>query len=155
MNIQEHKMPDVLWAALPFVVALGSGVLSFIVTQAWMRLEVAREREDLAEARAQLAQHLKSVPERVRAAEAEARRKALDEFLADVHVEERQYVREIGAPFERRRCLVIEERICFRSIPLSPWTERELAADAIAAPVAVQVAPISIVAPLRSRRLLR
>jgi hypothetical protein len=143
-------MPDALWAALPFVVALGSGALSFIMAQAWMKLEVAREREDLAEARAELAQNLKSAGERVRTAEAEARRKALDEFLADVHVEERQYVREIESPFERRRRLVIEERICFRSIPLSPWSERELAVDAMAA-----VQPIPVAAPLRGRRLLR
>jgi hypothetical protein len=144
-------MPEALWIALPFFVALGSGAIAFIMTQAQMRV-------DLAEARAQLAQHLKSTGERVRAAEAEARRKALDEFLADVHVEERQYVREIESPFERRRRLVIEERICFRSIPLSPWTERELAVDPTATMAAVRVAevlPISIAAPVRSRRLLR
>ena len=144
-------MPEALWIALPFIVALGSGAIAFIVTQAQMRLE-------LAEVRAQLALQLKSAGERVRTAEAEARRKALDEFLADVRVEERQYVREIESPFERRKYLVIEERICFRSFPLSPWSERELAVDAMATSVAVPVEearPIPVAAPLRSRRLLR
>ncbi len=144
-------MPEALWIALPFIVALGSGALVFMLTQAQMRV-------DLTEARAQLVQQIKSTGERVRTAEAEARRKALDEFLADVRVEERQYVREIESPFERRRRLVIEERICFRSIPLSPWTERELDVDPTENLTAVRVAevqPISIAAPVRSRRLLR
>jgi len=142
-------MPEALWIALPFIVALGSGALVFMLTQAQMRVE-------LTEARAQLVQQIKSTGERVRTAEAEARRKALDEFLADVRVEERQYVREIESPFERRRRLVIEERICFRSIPLSPWTERELDADPTETIAAVRVAEVRpISAPVRSRRLLR
>ncbi len=88
-------MQEVLWIALPFVAALGAGVLSFIVLQARMESAVAREREALIEARVHLVCQQKSVEERVRAAESEARRKALDEFLADVQVEERQYFREI------------------------------------------------------------
>jgi hypothetical protein len=128
-------MQEVLWIALPFVAALGAGVLSFIVLQARMESTVAREREALIEARAHLVCQQKCVEERVRAAESEARRKALDEFLADVQVEERRYFREIESAGGRRKCLVLQERVCFRSIPLSPWTENELAVDKQLAPV--------------------
>ncbi len=76
-----------------------------------------------------LACQQKTMEERVRAAESEARRKALDEFLADVHVEERRYFREIESVGESRKCLVLQERVCFRNIPLSPWTEHELASE--------------------------
>ncbi len=147
-------MPEALWITLPFVVALGSGVLSFIVAQARMQALLARDREKLVEARTQLAHQLKADADKVRAAVAEARRKALDEFLADVHVEEQHYVGEVESPFERRRRLVVAERICFRNIPLTRWLEREIAADALAAP-APEPTPISLAAPSRSRRLLR
>jgi hypothetical protein len=112
-------MQEVMWIVLPFVAALGAGLLSFIVMQA--RMHVACQQS--------------SVEERVRAAESEARRKALDEFLADVHVEERRYFREIESVGEIRRCLVLQERVCFRNIPLSPWTEHELAVNKELAPV--------------------
>ena len=128
-------MQEVLSIALPFVAALGAGVLSFIVLQARMDSALAREREALIEARVHLVCQQKSGEERVRAAESEARRKALDEFLADVQVEERQYFREVESVGERRRCLVLQERVCFRNIPLSPWTEHELAVDKKPAPV--------------------
>ena len=128
-------MQEVMWIVLPFVAALGAGVLSFIVLQGRMESAVAREREALIEARVHLVCQQRSMEERVRAAESEARRKALDEFLADVQVEERQYFREIESVGERRRCLVLQERVCFRNIPLSPWTENELAVDKQLAPV--------------------
>src|SRR5574341_1384647 len=102
---------------LPFVVALGAGVLSFIVVQARMQVALAREREDLVAARTLLAQQRETVEQTIKGVEAEARRKALDEFLADIHVEERHYVREIQSATERRQSLVVQERICFRNIP--------------------------------------
>jgi hypothetical protein len=122
-------MVEYLPVILLFVVALGSGALSFIVAQARMQVAMAQDREELVEARALLTYHRRSVEERVRAAEAESRRKALDEFLADVRVEERHYVREIRSPSERRKCMVVQERICFRNIPLSQWIEHEHAVE--------------------------
>jgi hypothetical protein len=119
-------MPEVFWIALPFVAALGSGALSFIVVQARMEALASKEREELVETRALLAQQEKALAERVRAVEADTRRKAFDEFLADVRIEERHYLREIDTPSERRKCLVLQERVCFRNIPLSQWIEREL-----------------------------
>ncbi len=119
-------MPDLLLIALPFVAALGSGVLSFIVAQARMEATATREREGLIETRAQLLQQQKTMEEKIRTAEAEARCKAFDEFLADVRVEERHYVRQMDSPTEQRKRLVLQERVCFRNIPLSQWIEREL-----------------------------
>jgi hypothetical protein len=119
-------MQDVLWFIFPFVVALGSGVLSFIVAHARMQLEVGREREALVEARSVIAQSHRVTEEKIKAAEAEARRRALDEFLADVHVEERQYLKETQSEHGRSKSLVVQERIYFRSIPLSRWFEHEL-----------------------------
>ncbi len=144
--------------ALPFVAALGSGVLSFIVAQARMEAAAAREREGLIETRAQLLQQQKTMEERVRVAEAEARRKALDDFLADVRVEERHLVRQISSPTEARKCLVVQERVCFRNIPLSQWIEREVALDQQAAePAALDEAPkpIALPQPAARRRLIR
>ena len=137
-------MPELLWITLPFVAALGSGVLSFIVMQARMEAVTSRDREELVEVRTRLAQQQKSLDEKVHAAEADARRKALDDFLADVRVEERHYMREIGSPTERTKCLVLQERVCFRNIPLSQWIERELP---------VESAPLPEIAG--RRRLLR
>jgi len=140
-------MPDVMLVALPFVAALGSGVLSFVVLQARMEAALSREREELIGAEERLAQQQRSVEDRVRAAEAEARRKAFDEFLADVRVEERHYIREIETPTERKKCLVLQERVCFRNIPLSQWIEREL-------PFQKEVSlPVALKAPQEPNRL--
>jgi len=118
-------MADLLPMLLPFIAAVGSGVLSFIVVQARMQAIQGRDREELMEARTLLAQHRRAMEERIRAAEAEARRKALDEFLADVQVEERHSLREVRSPAGRRKSMVVQERICFRNIPLSHWIETE------------------------------
>ena len=55
-----------------------------------------------------------------------ARREALDEFLGDVHVEQRHYVRDNRLLFQNRKALVLEERMFFRNIPLSNWIEHEI-----------------------------
>ncbi|MCS6951465.1 MAG: hypothetical protein RMK57_09900 [Bryobacterales bacterium] len=119
-------MSDLVEILLPFVAALGSGIIVFLLTQARMQVVLAREREVLAETQALLRHHLKAAEERIKAAEAEARRGALDEFLADVRVEERHYLRRASGPERHRRFLVLQERIYFRNIPLSNWIEREL-----------------------------
>ena len=148
-------MNDALWMALPFVVSLGSGILAYIVTQARYQTAMARERETMAGASFKLICEQKALEEKVRTAEAEARRRALDEFLGDVRVEERRYLREIDSPSERRRCLVLQERVCFRNIPLSQWIERDLDVQAeISAPEPVVAVLTSPAAP-RLRRLLR
>jgi len=119
-------MNEALWIALPFVASLGSGILAYIVSQARNEALLARERAELAGIRTELVNQSRSIGDKLNAARAEARRLALDEFLADVRVEERRFVREIGTPDARKKCLVLQERICFRNIPLSQWIQREL-----------------------------
>ena len=151
-------MLDIMWIALPFVAALGSGVLSFVVSQARMEAALSREREELIGVRERLAQQRRGVDDRVRAAEADARRKAFDEFLADVRVEERHYLREIDTPTERKKCLVLQERVCFRNIPLSQWIERELPFQKEIDPPEIPralPAPVPIRPAATRRRLLR
>jgi hypothetical protein len=50
----------------------------------------------------------------------------MDEFIADIRVEERHYVREHKILFVTRKCLVRQERIFFRNLPLSTWVEQEM-----------------------------
>jgi hypothetical protein len=63
--------------------------------------------------------------ERLKAADESARRQALDEFLRDIRVEERHYVRNRKVLFMNQQSLVLQERMFFRNIPLSNWVEHE------------------------------
>lgn len=148
-------MTELLWIALPFVVALGSGAIAYILSQAKHEAALARHQEQLAEARAELVRQQQTIEDKLRAARAEARRQALDEFLADVRVEERRFVRELDAPGAHHRSLVLQERICFRNIPLSQWIERELDMVSEALPGELPSPPLRLEQPATSRRLLR
>jgi hypothetical protein len=118
-------MTEMLWG-LPILVAVGSGILSYFVMKARMEAAIAGERATLAEARAKLEGQSQTLAETIRATEEAARRKALDEFLADLRVEERHYTREQKALFLSKKSLVLQERIFFRNIPLSSWVEHEM-----------------------------
>jgi hypothetical protein len=118
-------MELVYWILLPFVVASGSALLGSILMKARMEVALGREREALVEARAAIAQFHKTMEEKIKTAASEARRKAMDEFLDDLHVEERHYLREKTSPSTRRKYLVLQERLYFRKIPLSHWVEHE------------------------------
>lgn len=111
--------PVLAWAALPMLVAIAVALVTGVLVHARMEIVVARQREALAEARALLATQHRAMEERIKATEQSARRKALEEFLSDVRVEERCMVRN-------RRSLVVQERVSFRNIPLTPWVEREI-----------------------------
>jgi len=122
-------MEATYWILLPFVVAAGSALLGSIIMQARMQVSLVREREELVEAHAALAQFHKMMEEKIKAAEAEIRRKALDEFLEDLHVEERHYVKETKSVSTRRKYLVLQERLYFRRLPLSNWVEHEMTVE--------------------------
>ena len=81
------------------------------------------------EARILLESHKKAMEERLKATEETAKRKALDDFLADIRSEERHYVRENKMLFMNRKSLVLQERIFFRNIPLSNWVEHEMVVE--------------------------
>jgi len=116
----------VLFVLLPAFVALGSGLLAFYIMQSRMDVALAREREATAQARGTLEAERSSLEQALRSAKDSARREALDEFLADVHVEQRHYVKDNKLLFQNRKALVLQERIFFRNIPLSNWIENEI-----------------------------
>jgi hypothetical protein len=107
-------------------VAVGSGLLAFYIMQSRMEVALAHERETMAQARGTLEAEKNSLEQALRGAKDSARREALDEFLADVHVEQRHYVKDNKLLFQNRKALVLQERIFFRNIPLSNWIEHEI-----------------------------
>jgi hypothetical protein len=94
--------------------------------QARMEVALAKERESLAEARATIGAHKITLDERVKATEEACKRQALDDFMHDIRVEERSYVRETKSLDASKKIMVMQERIFFRNIPLSNWIEREM-----------------------------
>jgi hypothetical protein len=122
-------MDAIVWLFLPLFTATGSALLAFLIMQARMEVAVAKEREALAEAQAVLKSQQRLAEEKVRAAEEETRRKALDEFLADLRVEERHYIKETKSLFMSRKAMVLQERLYFRNLPLSNWVSHEFTVE--------------------------
>lgn len=118
-----------LWLFLPVFVAGGSALLSYYIMQARMEVALAKERETLAEARATIVSHKITLEERVRATEESSKRKALDDFMQDIRIEERSYVRETKLLDGARKTMVMQERLFFRNIPLSNWIEHEMVVE--------------------------
>ena len=98
----------------------------YFVMQSHMEVRLAKQREELAGAQATLAARKEALEDSLKNAEESIRRKAMDEFLADIRVEERHYTREHKVLFMTRKMLVRQERIFFRNIPLSNWVEHEM-----------------------------
>ena len=115
-----------LWLFLPLFVAGGSAMLAYYIMQARMEVALAKERESLAEARATIHSHKVTMDERIKATEEAARRAALDELMHDIRVEERSYVRDSNSATGARRSMVMQERVFFRNLPMSSWSEREM-----------------------------
>lgn len=122
-------MSGLLWIILPLFVAAGSGLLAFIIMQSRLEVAVAKGRESLADAEATLRSLEKVSEEKVRAAEQATLRRAFDEFLGDLRVEERHYTRERKSLFASRKSLILQERLYFRNIPLSNWVEHEMVVE--------------------------
>jgi hypothetical protein len=122
-------MDAFLWMFLPVFVAGGSALLSFYIMQAKMEVMLARERESLAEARATITSQKVTMEERIKATEESSKRRALDEFMQDIRVEERSYVRESKSLSSSKKSMVMQERMFFRNIPLSNWIEHEMVVE--------------------------
>ena len=120
------QMEAFLWLFLPVFVAGGRALLSYFVMQARMEVALAKERESLAEARAKISSYQVTLDERVKATEETCKRQALDDFMHEIRVEERSYVRETKSLNALKKTMVMQERIFFRNIPLSNWIEREM-----------------------------
>jgi hypothetical protein len=122
-------MEGLLWMLLPVFVAAGSALLSFYIMQARMDVALAKERESLAEARAIINAQKQTMEERVRATEEAVQRRSFDQFLSDIRIEERHYVRESKGRLASRKSMVVQERLFFRNIPLSDWVEHEMTVE--------------------------
>lgn len=120
------NLDAVIWVMLPVFVAAGSSLLSFYIMQARMEVALAKERESLAEANAIINSNKITLEERIRAAEEATRRKALDDFMQEFHVQERHYFRENKSAAAQTKAMVLQERLYFRNIPLSNWVEHEM-----------------------------
>jgi hypothetical protein len=105
---------------------LGLGAIAWYLGRVQMEARWARRREAETERNTRLQLEQEVAAERMRAAEGAARRKAMDQFLSEIHTEERAYLRqrEVGASLTRS--VVVEERLYFRNVPVSNWTEQEL-----------------------------
>jgi uncharacterized membrane protein YgaE (UPF0421/DUF939 family) len=100
--------------------------LVYFVMLSHMEVRLAKQREEVAGVKANLEAKKELLEETMRNAEDSTRRKAMDDFLADIRVEERHYTREHKMLFMNRKMLVRQERIFFRNIPLSSWVEHEM-----------------------------
>jgi hypothetical protein len=108
-----------------FCVAATAGLVYFVM-QSHTELRLAKQREELAGAQATLIAKREALEVSIKNAEDSIRSRAMDDFLADIRIEERHYTREHKVLFMRRKMLVRQERIFFRNIPLSNWVEHEM-----------------------------
>ena len=126
-------MEALLWILLPGLTAVGTGILAWFVMQSRMDVALAQQRERLAESRGALEAERNAVRDSVAiavtAAEERAQREALDKFLGELKVEQRHYTRENRLLLHNRRSVVLQERMCFRNLPLSDWIEHEIPLD--------------------------
>src|SRR5215831_4289655 len=107
-----------VFVAVAAVVAAACSLVTYLITRLRMERAAAERVRALAEAVAALENEKAKFEQAARGIEESARRKALDEFLADLRVEERHFVRQHRVLFAHRKSLVMEERIFFRNIPI-------------------------------------
>jgi len=119
-------MDAFIWMSLPLFVAAGSALLCYFIMQSKMDVAIAKERELLTEAHAKLRAQQTHIDEKVKAAEEEVKRRALEEFLQEFRTEERSYMRDCKSSQASRKSMVLQERLYFRNIPLSNWIETEM-----------------------------
>ena len=126
-------MEALIWILLPGFTAVASGLLAWFIMQSRMEVALAQQRERLAESRGALdaEKHAlgASLDTALRAAEAVAKREALENFMDELRVEQRHYTRENRMLMQSRKSLVLQERMYFRNIPLSDWIEHEVAVE--------------------------
>jgi hypothetical protein len=118
---------DLLWGMIASACcAAVAGGLVYYVMRSRMDVLLARQREELSAAQAALGAQKEAMLDSLRNAHDSARLKAMDDFIADIRVEERHYIREHKAFFLTRKSVVRQERIFFRNLPLSNWIEQEM-----------------------------
>jgi hypothetical protein len=119
-------MSPMLWVMSLVICATAAASITWLVMRSRQQVLLARQREDLAALRATLTAEKQALEDSLKMAEEATRSRAMDEFLADIRIEERHYTREHKILFMTRKMLVRQERIFFRNIPLSSWIEHEM-----------------------------
>jgi len=155
-------MEPLWWVVLSVFSASVAGGLVYFVMRSSTDVLLARQREKLAAAHAALGAQKDAMADSMKYAKESARREALDDFLSDIRIEERHYIREHKALFITRKSVIRQERIFFRNLPLSNWIEQEMPyeegadVDALARTMAI-FAPEALLenAEAPARRLLR
>ena len=122
-------MSPLYWIAWSSIWAAGAGLLVYFVMQSRMEVLLSRQREELSAAQAALVAQKESLANSLRLVEESARQKAMDEFLAEIRVEERHYLREKRSAYLVKKSMIRQERIFFRNIPLTEWVEHEMPFD--------------------------
>lgn len=114
-----------LWVVLPILIAVGSALIAVYIMQQRMEVQLARERQSLSEARVAIEAQKSTLEELNRLREEASKRRSLDEFMGDVRTEQRRFLRDQKMLFGNRKCLVVQERLFFRNVPLCNWVEHE------------------------------
>jgi hypothetical protein len=118
---------NLTWSVVTMLASLaGVGAIAWYLGRVRQQARLALRHEAEAEHNTHLRLQERVAEERVRAAEQAARRKAMDEFLSDIHAEERAYPRRRELGGSRTRSVVVEERLYFRNLPVSNWSQQEL-----------------------------
>lgn len=122
-------MDAIVWMFLPAFVAVGSAMLSYYIMQARMELAISKEKETVTQVRTQLTSQQQLMEEKMRTVEEATKRKSMDDFLGDIRVEERHYVKESKSLFMSKKAMILQERLYFRNLPLSNWVEHEMVVE--------------------------
>jgi hypothetical protein len=126
---REAPVSTILWVVLPIFISVGSALIAVYLMQQRMELQLARERQSLSEARASIEAQKQTLEELDRLRTEAVRRRSLDDFIADLHTEQRNFVRQQRSLFSTRKSLVVQERLYFRNLPLCNWVEHEVPID--------------------------
>ncbi len=119
-------MTTAAWVILIPIIVIASSLLSLALMSRRLDNMLAKERRSLSEARASIEAQKDTLEEMNRLRDEAVKKQSLDEFLADLHTEQRQFVREQKMLFATRKSLVLQERMYFRNIPLCNWVEHEV-----------------------------
>src|SRR5579864_8167713 len=94
---------------MPGLVALGAAYLFWLLMQARIQVLTANFQAAVAK--------VESFADR---------RPAVDELLAELRFERHRFLRRIPSPDGYESCVITQERLFFRNIPLTGWMEEEL-----------------------------
>jgi len=117
------------WVIIPFLIAIGSAVIAVFIVQHRMEVQLAKERQALSEARASIEAQKKTLEELDALRKDKAAHQAVDDFLSEIRTEQRHFVRDQKLLFGDRKCLVVQERLFFRNLPLCNWVQHEVAVE--------------------------